>query len=315
MTRYVTAKEIVNRAAVEVGLTPVADVWASTDPAFVQLRTLLNSCGQNMMEAYDWEQLRRQASLTTIDGTKLLTYSGIALGPFVEGRTITGGTSGATATISSVDATNLQLGVTPVTGTLVSGEVITSSVVATTATIDDYRTNGVYDLPVDFDRMIDQTGWDRTNRVPLGGPLTPQEWQYLLGRDLVSYTIYATFRIMEGKWNIFPQPPPVGLDIFYEYISAYWLWTSAADTTGLQSPTGNDNVVLYKPEVIVQYLRYKFLSAKGFPTSDAKESFGKAWEDTTGGDKGAQIVNAGTGRRGIHFLDYYNIPDTNYGGG
>lgn len=313
MTRYVTAKDIVNRAAVEVGLTPIDDVWASTDPAFVQLRTLLTSCGQNMMEAYDWEQLRRQTSLTTVAGTYILTYSGLASGPFVVGHSISGGTSGATGTIASVDATNSKLGITALTGTFVSGEVVTST--GTTATITDYRTNGVYDLPVDFDRMIDQTGWDRTNRVPLGGPLTPQEWQYLMGRDLVSYTIYATFRIMEGKWNIFPQPPPIGLNIFYEYISSYWLWTSATDTTGLQAPVGNLNIVLYKPEVIVQYLRYKFLSAKGFPTTDAKESFGKAWEDATGGDKGAQIVNAGLGRRGIHFLDYYNIPDTNYGTG
>jgi hypothetical protein len=134
-----------------------------------------------------------------------------------------------------------------------------------------------------------------------------------MGRNLVSYTIYATFRIMEGKWQLFPQPPPVGLAIFYEYISAYWVQTSVSVLTGLQAPTGNDTIILYKPEVIVQFLRFKFLSAKGFPTADAKEAFGKAWEDATGGDKGAPIINAGLGRRGIHFLDYYNIPDTNYG--
>ena len=34
---------------------------------------------------------------------------------------------------------------------------------------------GWYALPADFGRMINQTGWNRTNRLPLGGPLSPQE--------------------------------------------------------------------------------------------------------------------------------------------
>jgi len=49
--------------------------------------------------------------------------------------------------------------------------------------------SGKYDLPNDFAYMINQTGWDRTNNVPLGGPLSAQEWTYLKGRDLVSSTI------------------------------------------------------------------------------------------------------------------------------
>ena len=53
---------------------------------------------------------------------------------------------------------------------------------------------GNYDLPADFLYMINQTGWERAENVPLFGPLSPQDWQYLLGRDLVSYTIYASFR-------------------------------------------------------------------------------------------------------------------------
>jgi hypothetical protein len=39
-----------------------------------------------------------------------------------------------------------------------------------------------YAIPSDFYVMEDQSGWNRTNRLPLGGPLSPQEWQYLKSR-------------------------------------------------------------------------------------------------------------------------------------
>src|SRR5690348_1694823 len=45
-----------------------------------------------------------------------------------------------------------------------------------------------YDLPTDFGAMIDQTGWNRTQRRPLG-VLSPQEWQYL--EASVAGTVYT----------------------------------------------------------------------------------------------------------------------------
>ena len=51
-----------------------------------------------------------------------------------------------------------------------------------------------YDLPDDFMAMIDQSGWNRTSRFPLGGPLSPQEWQYLKAA-VVGVTFNVLFRI------------------------------------------------------------------------------------------------------------------------
>lgn len=309
VARYVTCKDIINRAATEVGLTPIDDVFASTDPAFVQLRTLLTSCGQNLLESYEWETLRRQYLMTTMVGDYILTVGTVTAPPFNVGETLTGGTSGATGVIQEISGSKLGLG--SITGTFVVGETVTAT--GTTAPVVDYRVNGEYDLPDDFDRMIDQTGWNRTNRVPLGGPLSAQQWQYLIGSDLVTYTIYATFRIMENKWNLFPQPPPSGQVIAYEYVSRNWIRDATDPLEFFDVAEANDDIVLYKPEVIVQYLRFKFLSAKGFNTTDASQAFAKAYGDATGGDKGAPVLNAGRGFRGIHLLDYYNIPDSNYG--
>jgi len=162
--------------------------------------------------------------------------------------------------------------------------------------------------------MIPQTGWERAENVPLGGPLSPQQWSYLIGRDLVSFTIYASFRIMENKFQIFPQPPPDGLDINFEYISREWVDDAGGGTTFSDTVSANADVVLFKPVLVVQYLRFKFLEAKGFDSSGALGAFEKAWAQAAGGNKSAPILNAGARAAGIHYLDFRNIPNTNYGG-
>jgi hypothetical protein len=244
ITRYITAQDIINRAAVECGLEPSTDVFAETNPSFVQLRNLITTCGQDLAETFPWEILRREHTIVTV--------------------------------------------VPPDTG--------------------------VYDLPADFNYMINQTGWERSENVPLGGPLSPQQWSYLLGRDLVSYTIYASFRIMENKFNIFPQPPPNGLDIHFEYISRGWVDSGSSPGTFCDTVTENSDTVLFKPILIVQYLRFKFLEAKGFASGGALGAFEKALLEATGGNKGAPMLNAGARAAGIHYLDFRNIPNTNYGG-
>ena len=244
VSRYIPASDLINRAAVEIGLNPSTDVFADANPSFVQLRNLITTCGQDLVETYPWEILRREHQILT--------------------------------------------SVPP----------------------DD----GIYDLPDDFGYMIPQTGWERAENVPLGGPLSPQQWSYLEGRDLVSFTIYASFRIMENKFQIFPQPPPDGLDINFEYISREWVDDNGTGTTFSDTVSNNADVVLFKPVMMVQYLRFKFLEAKGFDSSGALAAFEKAAHQAAGGNKSAPIINAGARAAGIHYLDFRNIPNTNYGG-
>lgn len=243
-TRYITAEDIINRAAIECGLPTDLDPFASNDPNFVQLRNLLQTCGEDLLEAFPWEYLRREHQITT-----------------------------------------------------------------------DSLDDGSYALPDDFDRMIDQTGWDRTNDHPMLGPLSAQQWSYLKGRDLVNSTIYVTFRVMENEFHIFPDDPvPDALDLRFEYISRNWVIPAAAPSTFTDVVEANGDIVLFKPVMIVQYLRYKFLDAKGFDTASALGAFTKAYLQSTGGNKGAPILNAGRRVTGIPLLDFRNIPVTGYGG-
>ena len=244
MARFSTATTIINRAAVEVGLTSVVDPVNSEDSSFIQLTELLNGAGQELVELHAWQGLVATYQLTT----------------------------------TALDT-------------------------------------GEYALPDDFSYMIDQTGWELSNAVPLGGPLSAQDWTYLAGRNLVSQTIYASFRFYDDKFNIFPQDPvTAGLDINFEYISRNWVTEQTTGTMKDYVTIGSD-IVMYEAILIIKFLKLKFLESKGFDASSAKTEFEILFFSRTGKDTGAPILSASGRRSGIPFLSpYRNTPDSGYGG-
>lgn len=244
ITTVTTANNILNRVAAECGLEPVEDAYSTPDPAFIQMRYLLNAAGEELVQAYPWEVLIKEHQIIT-------------------------------------------------------------------APLD----TGNYPLPDDFLYMINQTGWERNQQVPLFGPLTPQEWQYLIGSNLVSSTIYASFRLQEGLFRIFPQPPPENLNIHFEYVSKNWVSDAGEPVPTLKEEvTVSTDIPLYDRTLITRYLKVKFLEAKGFDSTKAQDDFNQTFSFLTGQDKGAQVLNAGGWNRGYPYLDTFrNLPDTNYG--
>lgn len=244
LNRTLTASEIINAAAVECGLGSVGDPFASTDQAFVQLRTLLTSAGRELAMLYRWQVLTREFSHTT---------------------------SGADAT------------------------------------------PGKYDLPADFLRIVDQTGWERTNNVPFGGPLTPPFWTAILGSENNPFTIYAAIRQVQNQVWILPTPPPNGLQITFEYQSRGWVRAPGAPPyTYKDNVTLGGDVVLFEPVVIIAFLRYKFLEAKGFDTSKAEANFLTLADMYASSDSPGAILDMAGAPDDI-LLDERNIPDSGYG--
>ena len=65
MPRFQSANDIINKVAVTVGLQRVTDPVASADENFVQLRSLLNDAGEEMVEIHPWQVLRREINFVT----------------------------------------------------------------------------------------------------------------------------------------------------------------------------------------------------------------------------------------------------------
>ena len=240
LNRYLTAQAIVNRSAIEIGLAAVGDVFASTDPAIVQLRTLLTSCGQTLIQDYPWQRLLAEFTMTTA--------------------------------------------------------------------IND---SGVYNLPDDFSYMIDQTGWQRGGPAiwPLQGPASPQTWSYLKASSLYRITLFAWFRLADGKFEIFPQPVTSVFPISFQYVSRGWI--KAGDTITLKDAvTADDDLVLFEPILIVNYLKLKFKAAKGFDTTTEQKDFEDSLQSWEGKDASGAVLNQG--RTIVPF--YYLGSTTNIGG-
>ena len=247
VNRFISNNDILNQVAVEVGLTPVVDTFSSEDPAFQQLKFLLTTCVQELMEMYPWQILTRQFVLMTASAP---------------------------------------------------GE------------------TGKYDLPADFAYMIDQTGWEQSQNVPLLGPLSPQEYTYLVGRDLAGSTIYASFRFNENQFWIFPtNPAPQDLEITFEYISRNLIQKSGITPTEY-TDTAEDpaDIPVFVPHLIKRLLKAKYLEAKGFDSQTALDSFWQAFYSWTGKDNSAPILNIGRNWRNFPYLNAVkNTPDTGYG--
>lgn len=239
LTTTIPASEILNRAAAEVGVAPVPEPYSTQEQVFMQMQYLLNTAGEELMQAYPWEFLVRSHQITTVQG------------------------------------------------------------------------QSVYPLPDDFGYMINQTGWEQSQNVPLGGPLSAQDWTYLKGRNLAQNTLYASFRIAQGELHIYPDPPPSGLDITFEYITINWA-TDEAGTTPQDKVVRGTDIPLYDKTLITRYVKLKYLESAGFSTDKAQDDFAQTFSFLTGFDKGAEIVSAG-GNRGYPYLGYGNIPDTGFG--
>jgi hypothetical protein len=161
--------------------------------------------------------------------------------------------------------------------------------------------------------MMDQTGWDQNNQLPIGGPLSSQEWAFVNGIDGAATTIYASFRLAENKLQIWPQPTPEGLVISFEYISRNWLLEAGTGGQRLDRPQNGTNLVLFEPILMVKFLKLKFLSAKGFDTTTAARELDLMFGSRTGKDSGAPVLSAGGNGFGYPYLGPGNLPITKFG--
>jgi hypothetical protein len=162
--------------------------------------------------------------------------------------------------------------------------------------------------------MIPQTYWDRTNDNPVFGPLSPQKWQYLKGRDLADSSIYISFRLKQREMHVFPDNPVIAdLDIYFEYMSDLWLQDASVSTTYYNEVDAGDDIVLLPKTIITKFLKVKWLEAKGFDSTKAREDFAVNFFTATGASQDAPILNAG-GTKGYPYIDIdRNLPDSNYG--
>lgn len=170
-----------------------------------------------------------------------------------------------------------------------------------------------YTLPADFNRWVNQTQWNRTSKLPLGGPVTPQGWQLLKTLNVVA-AVQMFFRT-EGS-NIILHPEPSGaFTIALEYVSEYWVSDDGGTTRNSATPAADNDVLMLDAQVLIHRLRRDWQEAKGFDSTSASNAYEAALSFAKGQTEASPILNLHhSPYNRARFLDGSNVPPTGFGG-
>lgn len=182
----------------------------------------------------------------------------------------------------------------------------------TTDSVDEYS------LPADYDRLIQDTEWDRNNYEPIVGALSPQRWQAiqsgLIGSGLVGrrYRIYRSDSTVNRTFRLDPTPgsDDAGETLAFEYISNYWS-ASTGDTA--QGPWAVDtdytlhNEDLHTLGVVIRYKR-----AVGLDYASEADEYANLHATLVGQDRPSPTLTM-TPHPRIRLVGPENLPESNLG--
>ena len=158
----------------ELGLVQPMTVVGATDLQTLQLLALINRAGDELKRAHNWTALQ---TLFTLDVTApVVTTGNVSNGSPI----ITNIPSTALITAETFVVTGSSI---PVAARVLSVDSLTQVTMDMVATGNATSTSltfaqDTYPEPDDFDRFINGTAWDRTNRWALLGPDSPQLDEY-----------------------------------------------------------------------------------------------------------------------------------------
>ena len=163
-----------------------------------------------------------------------------------------------------------------------------------------------YALPAGYDRLVNDTEWDRTSQWPGIGPVSGQEWAWLKGRNIASVPRFR-FRLVGSNFTVYPTPG--GAYTFaFEYVSKNWVWVGGSGTTYASRWTADADTHVYDDRLMVLMTKAKYLAAKGLDSSIAQQEFMEWLDILKAQDKGAPTMTLG--RR--HFpplVGPWSVPD------
>ena len=129
-----------------------------------------------------------------------------------------------------------------------------------------------------FRYIKNDTIWDRTNKLPVCGPMDPQEWQAI--QALTWTGPRYRYRIRGGNLLITPTPT-AGYSWYFEYVSKNWI----TDSTGVtyRSVFAMDtDIGLLPEELLLMGLRWRWKKEKGLDYAEDFATYEVQVKDTLG---------------------------------
>jgi hypothetical protein len=130
----------------------------------------------------------------------------------------------------------------------------------------------------------------------------------------VTSTIYATFRQKQGTFSLFPQPPPGGLDVHFEYVGFNWVQDGFDPNLFKSKVEKSSDRPVYNRLLMSRYVKVKYREAKDMDTTRAQADWNLIYQQITGQSTSPETLDAGGFRYGPPYLNSFrNTPDSGYG--
>ena len=144
-----------------------------------------------------------------------------------------------------------------------------------------------------FRHIRNQTIWDRTDRLPILGPINGRQWQALKAVQMTGPRYQ--FRIRGGKLLVNPVPV-AGHNWNFEYLSKNWI-LGANGTSYKQYFTLDTDNLLLPEELVLMGLRWRWMREKGFDYSELFNTYEMQVKDAISRDGGKPTLHMDGGNR------------------
>lgn len=172
-----------------------------------------------------------------------------------------------------------------------------------------------YTLPSDFQRVIDNTLWDRSRYWQMRGPQSPQQWQVYKSSVIGQASVQRRFRFRQEagaqRISIDPVPTDNGSPLVLEYVSNAWCQSSGGD---LQTTWEADTDTLILDETLFKLgMAWRMLRRLGLSYAEELSEYESEVRKAMAADGGAAILGLVSDNYGF-LLSPANIQEASFPG-
>ena len=287
----------------ELGL-PVPNVVASsTDETVRQLQALFNRVGDTLTTENNWQVLAREYRFTTNFYQRIGNVS--ANSYIIQLSDVSNITTNFQVIGNGVMQDSYVTAVDTGTNQVTINTPISASY--TGATYSFGQAN--YPMPSDYQRTVNKTMYNKSNRWSVIGPKTAQEWQWLKA-SYITTGPRMRYRIIGDEFVIWPASYASNIVLGFEYQSNAWV--EAANGTPKTKATVDTDTFLFPDRLLVLGTKLKYFEIKGFDTTTLYADYQRELSKFKAQDAGADTLSMAPRYPNI-LLTQNNIPDTGFG--
>ena len=138
-----------------------------------------------------------------------------------------------------------------------------------------------------FRYIKNQTIWDRTDRLPVLGPMNSREWEAL--KPIVVNGPRYRFRIIGGNLLVNPVPS-AGHTWAFEYLSHNWIQATGGGAYK-QYFTADTDEILLPNTLVLMGLRWRWKKEKGLEYAEDMRTYEMQVKDALGRDGGKPVYH------------------------